>query len=326
MADLHAHPLLPMYYFGKDPGRRHRNSLFFPYTPFGSHIDVPRLKESGVRLLVSCVYAWNRLPHRNCFENAKAQIGLFEKWMADHTETFGHAKSPAEIEPIIASGKIATVLALEGGHHVALDTANLDYLQKAGVFYITLVHFTNTPVGECCHFADFFGEPGLRPFGRELIAEMNRRGIAVDVAHCSERSFWDVLEYSKVPPIYTHGGARALCDHHRNLTDDQAAAIAKAGGLLGVMLYPGFLRKGAFWGSIDDVIRHLEHWMNVAGPQALAIGSDQNGVMVVKDLGGYDRMPLLQDAIVKAFGEPLARKILFDNALNYMKRCWNQPG
>ncbi len=325
MVDLHAHPLLPMYYFRKDPRRRHRNSKLFPYTPFGSHIARPRLKESGVKVLVSCVYAFSRLPHRNCFGSAKAQIELFGKWMSNEAETVAHARTPFEIDSITASGKIAVVLALEGGHHTALDLTHLDYFQKMGVFYMTIVHFTNTPVAECCHFSDFFGERGLRPFGREMITEMNRRGIIVDVAHCSERSFWDVMKHSKVPPIYTHGGARTLCDHHRNLRDEQVEAIARAGGVMGVILYPGFLRKGSFWRSIDDVIRHLEHWLKIAGPEALAIGSDQNGVMVARDLGGYDRMPRLREAIIQAFGEPLAKKILFENSLNYMKRYWGKP-
>jgi membrane dipeptidase len=312
-----------MYYFRKDLGNRQRPARFFPYTPFGTHIDIPRLKESGVKLIVCCVYALNRLPYRNCFETARAQIAMFEEWLLEHSDDFEHAKNPADADRIVSSGKIAAVLALEGGHHIAGKLENLEYFRKAGIFYITLVHFLNNDIAESSLFTDWTPEPPLRPFGREVIGEMNRLGLVIDVAHCSEAAFWEVMEHSKAPPLYSHGGARALCDHHRNLTDDQARAIAERGGLLGVILYPGYLRRHAWEGKIDDVLRHLEHWLKIAGPDAIAIGSDMNGVMVLKEVKDYAGMPALREAVVKNFGEPLARRILFDNALNYMKRCWN---
>jgi membrane dipeptidase len=324
IADLHTHPLLPMYYFRKDLGNRQRPARFFPYTPFGTHIDIPRLKESGVRLIVCCVYALNRLPYRDCFEAAKAQIAMFEEWLAEHAETFEHAKNPADLERIVGAGKIAAVLALEGGHHLAGRLDTLPFFKAAGVFYVTLVHFLNNGIAESSLFTDWTPEPPLRPFGREVVAEMNRLGLVVDVAHCSETAFWEVMEHSKAPPIYSHGGASALCPHHRNLTDDQARAIAERGGLLGLILYPRYLRRHALFGRMDDAIRHLEHWMKVAGPDSIAIGSDMSGVMVVKDVKDYAHMPRLREAVVAAFGEPLARRILYDNAVDYMKRCWGQ--
>jgi membrane dipeptidase len=322
IADIHTHPLIPMYYFRKDLGHPQPSSRFFPYTPFGTHIDVPRLKESGVKLLVSCIYALNRLPHRDCFEVALSQIRLFQEWVDRHADLMAHAKSPTEAESIMASGKIAIVLALEGGHHLAGDLLNLDEFEKAGIFYVTLVHFLNNGIAESSLFADWTPEAPLKPFGRELISEMNLKGIAVDVAHCSERAFWEVAKVSRAPLLYSHGGARPLCDRERNLTDDQARAVASSGGLVGLILFPGYLRNGIFGGTLDDALRHLEHWLTVAGPETLAIGSDMNGVMVLKDVKDYSGMPALREAIVNNFGENLARRILFDNALNYMKRVW----
>ncbi len=326
IADLHTHPMLPMYYYGKNLRERLPNARFFPYTPWGTHIDVPRLRESGVKLIVCCVYAFNRGTRRNCFEVAKEQIRLFEKWVSEHAEILGHAKNPAEAETIVASGKIAAVLSLEGGHHLAGNLENLRYFRDKGVFYITLVHFLNTAVAESSLLEDFSPEPPLRPFGRDVIAEMDRLGMVSDVAHCSEAAFWRVLETARVPPLYSHGCAHSLCGHHRNLRDDQARALARRGGLVGVIFYPRYLRRGAFWGTVADVIRHLEHWLKIIGPEAVAIGSDMNGVMVLKDVFDYSQMPVLRQAVVDAFGETLARKILFDNTLNYMKRAWAQVG
>lgn len=322
MADLHTHPLLPMYYFRKNLGSRHRSATFFPYTPLGTHIDIERLKESGVRLIVCSVYAVNRLPHRDCFEAAKSQIKLFDGWVSRHPETLAHAKTPPEIELIIASGKIAAVLALEGGHHLAGDLGHLEFFRQAGVAYLTLTHFLNTAVAESSLFAGFSAGPALRPFGRRLVEAMNREGMIIDLAHSSERAFWEVLECSKGPLIYSHGGAKPLCDHPRNLTDEQARALAQAGGLIGVILYPRYLRRDTFWGKTEDVIRHLEHWLSLVGPDRPCIGSDMGGVMVVREIRDYAGLPRLQEAIVKAFGETVARKILFENALSFLKQRW----
>lgn len=322
IADLHTHPLLPMYYFRKDLGQRHRPSRFFPYTPLGTHIDIHRLKKSGVRVIVCCVYAISRFPHRNCFEVAKAQIALFEKWVSDHTENFAHARTPEEVESIVTSGKIAAVLALEGGHHLAGDLSTLDFFKEKGVFYITLVHFMNTPIAESSLFADFSPGPSLRPFGREAIRRMRELRIVPDVAHCSERAFWEIAEATEGPLLYSHGGAKALCAHHRNLTDEQAREIARRDGLIGLILYPGYLRRGSFWGRMEDAIRHLDHWLNLVGADVPAIGSDMSGVMVVREIGDYSGMAKLREAVVRVFGEVVARKILFDNSVAFMKRAW----
>ncbi|HEX5036271.1 MAG TPA: membrane dipeptidase [bacterium] len=322
IADIHTHPLIPMYYYRKDLGRSLPSACGFPYTPFGTHIDVPRLKESGVKIFVACVYAVNRLPLRNCFEVARAQIRLFDLWVADHPETFARAKSPEEVDRAVADGKIAAVLAVEGGHHLDGNLLNLDAFEEAGVFYLTLTHFLNNGIAESSLYAGWSPEKPLTGFGRELISEMNLKGIAVDVAHCSEAAFWEVAKASRAPLLYSHGGVRPLCDHERNLTDDQARAVAASGGLVGLILYPGYLKPGLFGGSIDDALRHLEHWLITVGPKAIALGSDMNGVMVLKDVKDYAGMPRLADAVVNEFGEGLARKILFDNALGYMKRVW----
>ncbi len=326
IVDLHTHPLIPLYYFRKDLGKNHRRARFFPYTPFGTHIDMPKLKASGVKVIVCCVYAVTRLPYRNCFEAAKAQISLFGQWIANNQETIAHAKTPQELEAITAQGKIAAVLALEGGHHLAGEIGNVKSFRQAGVFYITLVHFLNTPIAQSSLFAGFpSGRPGLRAFGRCLVPALNQSGIIVDVAHCSERAFWEVLENAKAPPIYSHGGSLAICDHPRNLTDEQTRALAKRGGLIGLILYPRYLRRKGFRIGIEGAVAHLRHWLEVCGPEPLAIGTDMNGVMVIREVGDYSGMPRLAEAVEKAFGAAVARKILFENAFGFIKRHWGQP-
>lgn len=324
MADLHSHALMSMYYWRKTLDTRGRTPWLLPYLPTSSHIDVPRIRESGVKLLTFAVYAFFRWPHRDCFETAKAQIALFEGLVARHPDVLVHAKTPAEIQAAVAGGKIAAVLALEGGHHVGNDPANLAYFKQRGVFYITLTHFINTPVGDTYLASRFTRTKGLRAFGRRLIGGMEKAGLIVDVAHSSEKGFWDVMEVAKRAPIYSHGGAKSVCRHDRHLTDDQSREIIRRDGLLGVILYPHYLRIGAVWGKMEDVFRHLDHWLSLGGEDHVAIGSDMGGVVLLKEIGDIAGMPRLHDALVKRFGETLSRKILFDNAMGYLKRNW--PG
>lgn len=322
MADLHSHALLPMYYYRKNLDVRTSRPFYLPYTPFGTHIDVPGIRASGMKLMTFCVYALFRFPHRNCFETAQAQITLFERFVARHSDLLVHARSAAEIESIVRSGKVAAVLALEGAHHLGNSLETMDYFVGKGVFYVTLVHFINTPVGDTYLTTSFSSFRGLRPFGRDLITEMERRGLIVDVAHASEKLFWDVMEHAKRPPIYSHGGCRKLCNISRNLSDEQSREIIKRGGLIGVILYPHYLRKTGVWGKIDDVVRHIDHWLALGGENALSIGSDMSGVAIVREIGNIAGLPKLQDAMVKKFGEAVSRKLLFDNAVAYLRRNW----
>src|SRR5690606_34269437 len=118
---------------------------------------------------------------------------------------------------------------------------------------------------------------GLTARGRELVAECNRLGIALDVSHLSERGFWELMERTQDAPIASHSNAKALCSHPRNLTDEQIHAIIKTGGRIGITFVPYFLRAGG-GAAIDDVLRHLEHICSLGGAGHVAFGSDFDGI------------------------------------------------
>ena len=117
---------------------------------------------------------------------------------------------------------------------------------------------------------------GLSNLGREVVARMNRVGMMVDLSHASEKSFWDAIECSSRPIICSHSSSRELCDHTRNLTDDQIRALAKSGGVAQVCLYSGFLKKSGT-ATIDDAVRHIMHMTDVMGINHVGIGSDFDG-------------------------------------------------
>ena len=148
-----------------------------------------------------------------------------------------------------------------------------------GVAYITLCHnghndICDSAVGE---------EPlwnGLSPFGKDAVREMNRLGIMIDVSHAAETTFWDVLEESAAPVIASHSSVRALCDHPRNLTDEQMKALAAKGGVVNICLYTGFLKQGTTMESpcgLGEAIRHINHAVCLAGIDHVGIGSDFDG-------------------------------------------------
>ena len=146
--------------------------------------------------------------------------------------------------------------------------------RRQGVVYMTLCHNGDNDI---CDSARGNGEHGgLSAFGREVVREMNRVGMLVDLSHAAESAFYDVLDCSSQPVVCSHSSCRALCDHPRNLTDEQMRALAAKGGVMQVTMYSGFLRKEGT-ASLADFMAHLEHAISVAGIDHVGIGTDFDG-------------------------------------------------
>jgi microsomal dipeptidase-like Zn-dependent dipeptidase/gamma-glutamyl-gamma-aminobutyrate hydrolase PuuD len=187
----------------------------------------------------------------------------------------GIARTPVDLLRLKHEGKISIFLGLENGYAIGKDISRLDTLSRMGVTYITLCH---NGANDICDSSA--GQPewnGLSPFGREVVKEMNRRGIIVDISHASEATVYDVLETSNVPIIASHSSARALCDHPRNLDNRQIKAIASKGGVVCVCLYSGFIKKGCKQATLSDAIAHINHIAALVGTNHIGIGSDFDG-------------------------------------------------
>lgn len=192
-----------------------------------------------------------------------------------NSQRMGIARSVEDIRALKARGLKAIGLGVENGYAIGKDLANLSLFRKMGVSYITLCHNGDNDI---CDSAKGKCEwHGLSPFGREVVREMNRVGLLVDVSHASEETFYQVLETSAVPIVATHSSAKALCDHPRNLTDDQLKALAARGGVAQVCLYKGFINKQADKASLTDAVRHIDHMVEVMGIDHVGIGSDFDG-------------------------------------------------
>lgn len=187
----------------------------------------------------------------------------------------GLANTPNDLRRLKSEGKLAIMRAIENGYAIGRDLSNVERFHKRGVVYMTLCHNGDNDI---CDSASRTNNEhgGLSAFGREVVKEMNRVGMMVDLSHGGVRSFYDALECSTFPIVCSHASCRALCDHPRNLDDDQMRALAHKGGVMQVTLYPGFLRKDSE-ATILDAMAHLDHAIEVMGIDAVGLGTDFDG-------------------------------------------------
>ena len=184
------------------------------------------------------------------------------------------AYTPADLYRLKSEGKKAIMLGIENGYAIGYDINNIERFRNRGVVYMTLCHNGNN---QLCGSARFNEEGlGVNAFGEQVIKEMNRVGMMVDISHAGEQTFYDALNISSKPIVASHSSARALCNHPRNLTDDQLKALADKGGVAQVTLYSGFLKEQGM-ATIQDAIDHLNHMVNIMGIEHVGIGTDFDG-------------------------------------------------
>ncbi|MDR2810811.1 MAG: gamma-glutamyl-gamma-aminobutyrate hydrolase family protein [Tannerellaceae bacterium] len=276
--DLHTDA--PMVYAGAfDLGKRIGGAFQPPFTE--GKVNLP-LMEQG-RLDATFIVAY--IPQGERTEAAFREVYLYtldrlmqiKHQQELHPTRVGIARTPYDMLQLKQEGKKAFVMGVENAYVIGKDIHRLKALKRIGVAYVTLCHNGNNDICDSSQ-----GEPewqGLSPFGREVVREMNRLGILVDVSHAAESTFYDVLQESRAPVIASHSSVRALCDHPRNLTDRQIQTLAANGGVVNICLYAGFLRQGAEMGeaSLSDAIRHIRYVVNLVGIDHVGIGSDFDG-------------------------------------------------
>ena len=214
-------------------------------------------------------------------ESLKAAVAKADRLLTLIDERIGEcrgfaaiATTPDELRRNKFMGIKSVVKGIENGYAIGKDIDNVDRFRTRGVAYMTLCHNGDNDI--CDSHKGNNEHNGLSDFGREVVARMNSVGMMVDLSHASEKSFWDALGCSRKPIICSHSSSRALCDHTRNLTDEQMTALAKSGGVAQVCLYSGFLKKGGN-ADVTDAVRHIMHMIDVMGIEHVGIGSDFDG-------------------------------------------------
>ncbi|MDX2044766.1 MAG: dipeptidase [Acidobacteriota bacterium] len=299
--------------------------------------DIPRMKEGGLgaeffSIYVAAKYAKEGGAARRALDMID---GVYEQ-VRRHPKSLQMAFTVADIRRARQAGKIAALMGIEGGHAIEDSLSALRQFYTLGIRYMTLTH-TNTN-----NWADSAGgisvqaekrHGGLSDFGKEVVAEMNRLGMMVDISHVGDETFWDVIELTKSPVIASHSSCRALTNVPRNLTDDMLRAVAKNNGVVMVNFYNGFINtdyakpgsppptKAAETATMDMLMAHFEHVIKVAGINHVGIGSDFDGVdgLLPPGMEDISKLPTITYELLKrGYSEAEVKKVLGENLLRVL--------
>jgi len=320
--------------------------------------DISRLRAGGLGAQFWSVYVPVDLQGHAAVTATMEQIDIVYRMTQKYPETFELAKTPDDVDRIFKQGKIASMIGMEGGHCIGNSIAALRMFFQLGARYMTLTHSSNTDWADSATDKPKFG--GLAPFGEEVVREMNRLGMLVDISHVSPDTMAAVLRVSEAPVIFSHSDARALNDHPRNVPDAILQQLPKNGGVVMVTFVPGFLSpkvnawnkqqeaeqnrlKGQYPGdpaavkagvdawakanpapraTIADAADHIDHIKQVAGIDHIGLGSDFDGItQVVLGLDDVSKYPALTAELLRrGYSDADVKKITGQNIL----RVWRQ--
>jgi membrane dipeptidase len=313
--DLHADTLMWSHWLGYDLRVRHEPPLW--RAAFGGHVDLPRLREGGLGAqcfgLVSLPLA-RRM--RGLAQAIHRQIDVLAESVASNPEQLRLVRTAEEIEACRREGVIGALLGIEGAHALEGELDHVDTFARRGVRYLGLLHFTANEAGYPAYGRGRRDSEGLTQFGFDLVRRCEAAGVIVDLAHINRRGFLDACSVAKKPPIVSHTGVLGAHAHWRNIDDDQLRAVARLGGIVGVIFFPRYLGGS----GLDAVVKHMIHILNVVGEDAPALGSDWDGMIIpTPELRDPRGLPLLTDALLRAgISERTIGKILRGNVMRVL--------
>ena len=288
-------------------------------------VDLPKMKEGRLDASIMVAYLPQGERTEEAFkaatEKANRLLTQMDEIVQANNDRVGFAETSDDILRLKAQGKKAILRGIENGYAIGKNIGLLEEFKHRGIVYMTLCHNGDNDI---CDSARGNAEHnGLSDFGREVVLQMNRLGILVDLSHASEKSLYDALELSKVPIVCSHSSARALCDHPRNLTDDQMRALAKAGGVAQTTVYSGFLRKDGE-ATIIDAIEHLCHAAKIMGVEHVGLGTDFDGDGGVPGLANASEIiNFTRHLLRRQFSEHDIRLIMGGNFLRLIDQYHN---
>ncbi len=319
--------------------------------PEGFHTDLPRLRAGGVGAQFWSVYVPCEVPGHEAVTATLEQIDLVHRLVARHPADLALATTADEVDKARGEGRIASLLGAEGGHCIADSLGALRAFHRLGVRYLTLTHNPNTAWADAATDEPEHG--GLTGFGRDVVREMNRLGMLVDLSHVAPATMHAALDVSVAPAFFSHSCARARCDHPRNVPDDVLRRVAETDGVVMVTFVPGFLTEEcrawmaeaiaaeagmipgvadearAAWlrehprppCGIGDVADHVEHVRAVAGVDSVGLGGDFDGVGSLPDglddVSGYPA--LLAELARRGWSDADLGKLTWHNAMRVLR-------
>lgn len=321
------------------------------------HTDIARLKAGRVGAQWWSVYVPTSISEPEAVQMTMEQIDVMKRLIARYPDDLSLALSAKDVEAAIAQGRIAGLLGMEGGHSIGSSLAVLRQMYDLGARYMTLTHSRNTPWADSSTDTPEHG--GLTDFGKDLVREMNRIGMVVDLSHVSEASMMDALDVAQAPVIFSHSSARAINGHARNVPDSVLQRLPQNRGIVMVTAVPGFIsedarvwnanrdaeeaRLEALWqgqpdavtaglaawdeanpyppADIGDMADHIDHVRDIAGVDAIGIGGDYDGIPFAPDgLEDVSTYPALFTELARrGYSQADLEKISFGNMMRVMR-------
>ena len=337
---------------GKDPAK-----LDIRNVRTDTMTDIPRLRQGGVGAQFWSVYVPASLAGQQAVIATLEQIDIVHRMIARYPDDFALALTADDVQRIFGEGKIASLIGMEGGHSIDSSLGALRMFARLGARYMTLTHSKNTPWADSATDTPEHG--GLTAFGEEVVREMNRLGMLVDMSHVSEETMEDVLRVTRAPVIFSHSSARALCDHPRNVPDAVLRQLPRNGGVVMVSFVPGFTTpEAAAWDTAQEaesarlerlspkdeaavkaglsawmadhprpkvtvaqVADHVDHVRKLAGIDHVGYGSDFDGITSTPSgLEDVSTFPALTAELLRrGYTELEVKKVLGLNLLRVMR-------
>jgi membrane dipeptidase len=229
-------------------------------------IDIPRMREGGMNGIFFSIWIDGKTMGPQAIQQALDQIDLVRTNVAKYPKDIVLARTAEDVRRAHAQNKIAALMGVEGGHMIGNDIHIVNIFADLGVRYMTLSHFYNTEWSDSS--TDKPTHNGLTDFGKEVVREMNRQGIIVDISHVADKTFYDALDVSKAPLIASHSSCRAICDHVRDMSDDMIKALAAKGGVIQINYEKSFIDqayKDAYAKATGGVVQHLDELKKKCG-------------------------------------------------------------
>ena len=325
-------------------GKQHRS--------YESHVDLPRMFYGGLDAAFFSIYVAPFYGEgQRATDRARAMMAEVKRQIANHADSVATATAAADVRRLTRAGKKAVLMGLEGGHALAASPEVLRALYDEGIRYVTLTHINTNAWADASQAAPRWN--GLNDLGRSLIAEMNRLGMLIDLAHVSDSTFYDALAAPQAPVLVSHSSMRALVPSVRNVDDAMLRAVAQNGGVVMINFFDAMVNphldadvmaelrrrlpgpkltmmwnelyaiknaRGLPGATLDDVLDHLDHAAQVAGIDHVGLGSDFDGVFDLPDgLQDVTRLPWITYGLLqRGYTETQIYKILGGNALRVL--------
>jgi membrane dipeptidase len=292
------------------------------------HTDIARLRQGLVGAQFWSVYIPSESVHEGAARVQLEQIDIARQIIALYPDHFELALGASDIERVFGAGKIASLIGIEGGHAIENSLGALRAYYDLGVRYMTLTHSLTIDWADAA--TDAPRHNGLTAFGKEVVREMNRLGMLVDLSHVAPATMHAALDVSEAPVIFSHSSARAVTDHARNVPDDVLRRMPKNGGVVMVTIVPAFISEKvrthtgngpAPRATLADVVAHIEHIRKVAGIEHVGIGGDYDGIsstpVGLEDVSTYPA--LLAELARRGWSDDDLRKLAGENLLRVLR-------